>query len=838
MAVAASLGAGATHAQQLEEVVVTAQKRAENLQDVPISVSAMQGDQIQDAAIPNMTALADFIPNLHIATASVNTNIYMRGVGSGNNQAFEQSVGMYIDGVYMGRGRQYRAGFLDVERIEVLRGPQGTLFGRNTVAGAINITTASAAAGDEFSGQINVSMEENDGEIVEGFVSGSLTDTLGARLAFRYRENEGFVDNTLLNRPEGGVEEMGYRLSLNWVPTDDLEVKFKYSQFDQERVGAVSATKIYLTPEERDAVVPNRSDFARTAYAITDLFYPQLAQEAERDFVTFKDNNFGQSADDGIGIGFGPDGSEDSLENAVLDITWEVGDHLFTSITGYSAYTYEDNVDVDWLPLQFISRYDDQGFDQISQEFRLVSPGGEFFDYTVGAYYDKSTLDIFRQVTIDTNFDGLFPQFLSLVTPGNPPASVLPQNLLLPLTAANPASQVLGVYSANQTARNHDYELDTESWALFAQGTFNLSDVLRLTLGIRYTEESKDVVSTQRLGDSNCGLLGVPDRSIPGCELGYNYWLALIQATSFNTYNYDFVDDRVTDQWVPSINLQWDVTPESMLYVSFSQGFKSGGFTAADDGEPGGYIVGQAPPPGAVLTTPNDNFEFDDETVDAFEIGGKHDLLDGSLRINWAAFYTEYDNLQTSIFNGLGFGVTNASSSTIQGVEIESLWAVADGLTLGLNAAWLDATYDDFADGPCTAPLLDADPLCGTPAGATRNDLSGENTLYASDWSGSLTFDYERPMGDMTLFASGEVNYRDDFQSSGDNDPLDMIDSYTKANLRIGIRRNALELMLYGRNIFNEVAYQQGFDTPVLAGSHSYFVDEGAVFGARVRYDW
>ncbi|MEE4203524.1 MAG: TonB-dependent receptor [Halieaceae bacterium] len=838
-AVAATLSAAAAQAQQLEEVVVTAQKRAENLQDVPISVSAMQGDKIQEAAIPNMTALADFVPNLHIATASVNTNIYMRGVGSGNNQAFEQSVGMYIDGVYMGRGRQYRAGFLDVERIEVLRGPQGTLFGRNTVAGAVNITTASATVGDEFTGQVAASVEQNDGEIVEGFLSGSLTDTLGARLAFRYRENEGFVDNTLLQRPEGGVEEMGYRLSLNWVPTDDLEVKFKYSQFDQERTGAVSATKVYLTPEERDAVVPNRSDFARTAYAITDIFYPQLQQESQRDFVTFKDNNYGRSADDGIGISFRPDGSEDSLENAVLDITWELGDHLFTSITGYSGYTYEDDVDVDWLPLQFIGRYDDQSFDQVSQEFRLVSPGGEFFDYTLGAYYDKSTLEFFRRVTIDTNFDGLFPEFLSLVTPGNPPPSLLPQNLLLPLTAGNPASQLLGVYGANQIARNHDYELDTESWALFAQGTFNLSDVLRLTVGVRYTEETKDVVSTQRLGDSNCGLGGIPDTSIAGCEMGYNYWLPLIQATNFNTYNYDYRDGRTTDQVVPSINLQWDATASSMVYVSFSQGFKSGGFTSADDGEPAGYVVGQAPPPGAVFTTPNANFEFDDETVDAFEIGGKHDLLDGALRINWAAFYTEYDNLQTSIFNGLGFGVTNASSSEIQGVEIESQWAAAEGLVLGLNVAWLDATYADFPDGPCTAPQLDADPLCGTPAGSTSNDLSGEKTLYASDWSGSLTFDYERPIGgQLTMFASGEVNYRDDFQSSGDNDPLDMIDSYIKTNLRVGVRTDAMELMLYGRNIFDEVAYQQGFDTPVLAGSHAYFVDEGAVFGARLRYNW
>ena len=137
-------------AQQLEEVIVTAQKKVESLQDVPISVVAMQGEQIQQAGIQNMMQLSDYVPNLHIAIAPVNTNIYMRGVGSGNNQGFEQSVGMYVDGIYMGRGRQYRNAFLDLERVEVLRGPQGTLFGRNTVAGAVSVITASPTIGEDL----------------------------------------------------------------------------------------------------------------------------------------------------------------------------------------------------------------------------------------------------------------------------------------------------------------------------------------------------------------------------------------------------------------------------------------------------------------------------------------------------------------------------------------------------------------------------------------------------------------------------------------------------------------------------------------------------------------
>ncbi len=837
LTLALTLAPALSMAQQLEEVVVTAQKRAENLQDVPISVTAIQGEALQEAGIPDMAALADYVPNLYVAEASVNTNIYMRGVGSGNNQAFEQSVGMYIDGVYMGRGRQYRAGFLDLERIEVLRGPQGTLFGRNTVAGAVNITTASNRPGDEFQGQIAMNAEDFNGFGTQGFVGGSLSDTLAARLAFSYRETDGFVENTMLNRPEGGREDQGVRLSLMWEPSDDVSVGFKVSRFEGDRTGAVSATKVYLTPEQRNTLFPNRSAFANTAYAITDIFYPELATEAQRDFVTFKDNNYGVSADDGIGISFRPDGSEDEVDNAVFNVEWDLGSHTLTAISGYTAYQYIDDVDVDWLPLQFIARYDDQEFEQVSQEIRLASNDSGPLNYVVGAYYDSSELSFFRRVTIDTNFNGLFPQFAAIAN-GLPPEAVplMPSNLLIPLTAGDPASQVLGVYGADQVARNHDFQLDSESWALFAQATYNLSDTVRLTMGVRYTEETKDVVSTQRLGDSNCGLGGVPDTSIAGCEQGYNYWLPIIQATSFNTYNYDYSQSRTTDKFVPSVNVQWDISDSGMLYASFSQGFKSGGFSAADDGEPAGFLVGSPPPPGFVATTPNDDFEFDDETVDAFEIGGKHEFAGGSVRFNWAAFYTQYDDLQTTIFKGVGFSVKNAASSEVLGLEIESMWQATENLRLGLNAAWLDATYDSFVDGPCTAIQLDADPRCGTAGGSSINDLSGIDTVFASDLSGSFLFDYNRPMGAMAFFMSGEVNYRGGFQSAGDNDPIDEIDGYTKVNLRLGLRWDQLELMAYGRNIFDEVAYAQSFDTPVLAGSHTSFVTEAAVFGGRISY--
>jgi iron complex outermembrane receptor protein len=612
---------------QLEEVIVTAQKRAESLQDVPISISTVSGEKIQDNTILNFAALADFVPSLHIADASVNTNIYMRGIGSGNNRGFEQSVGMYVDGVYLGRGRQYRSGLMDIERIEVLRGPQGTLFGKNTVAGAINITTASPVVGDDTSGEINVSIEENGGSIAEGFIQGG-GETFAARIALRSRETDGYVYNAFLEQDEGGIDEFGGRVTLVWEPSDVFSANFKYSYMERERDGSNSATWRFLSPAERNAQVPQRSAFANTAYAMMDVFFPDFPTIAGKDFTTYKDNNYGQSKDDGIGIGLRPDSSEDELENMSLSLTWEVGGGTLTSVTGFAGYEYFDDVDVDWLPLQFIDRSDQHDFEQYSQELRWSSDIGDRFSYTVGGYVDKNELDARGQVVIDTNFDGLFPLFAALGA-GLPAEAVplMPQSLLGPLTADSPLNGIpgYGAYAAEQVSRNHNFTQDTESWAVFAQGSYDLTDALRVTVGVRYTEEEKDAVSDQKLGDSFCGMTGNLEGGSQDQCAGYNNWLAVVQASNFNSYNKYWTGSRKTDDLSPSVNLQWDMSDSSMLYVNWSEGFKSGGFSAADDGNPGDLPVRRTAyparswttdsrPMGLCLTVPNADFEFDDES--------------------------------------------------------------------------------------------------------------------------------------------------------------------------------------------------------------------------------
>lgn len=788
----------------LEEVIVTAQKRTQSLQDVPISVAALQGEKLQNAGIANMAAMADYVPNLFIAEVAANTNIYLRGMGSGNNQAFEQSVGMYIDGIYMGRGRQYRSPFVDVERVEVLRGPQGTLFGKNTVAGAINVTTASPTTDEQLNGSLALTGEENGGRIAEGYLSGPLSNQFALRVAGKYRETEGYLKNSFLNEDEPALEDTLFRLTAVWQPTDDVDINLKYSHADYQRSGAPSTTTLYLDAASRDQLVPNRSPFASVAYQIIDAVYPQLTEQSQQEFTTFKDNNLGPNRS-GRNIGKYANGSDNQTDNVALNMAWQLAEVTLSSTTGWSAYDFVDGLDADQLPLQLLARDEDQEFAQFSQEFRITSADGDFFDYVAGIYYEQSELEIDRRVTIDTNLGGLTPQLLGV------------DNLLLILT--------MGEYGADQAGRNHFYQLDSDSWAVFGQGTFNITDAFRVTLGLRYTEENKEVESVQNLFDSNLGL-DVPNS---------NPFLLNLQASVFNAYAYNYNEDRGIDALLPSLNLQWNTDDNTLLYLSLSQGFKSGGFTAADDGEPAGLQQGEFAPYDP--TVPSDDFEFEDEEVDALEIGGKHTLFNGGMTLNWAAFYTAYDNLQIAVFKGLGFTVTNASA-TVQGLELDTLWQATENLRVGASGSWLDAEFDDFADAPCTIIQLDIDLLCGTPGAPTNNDLTGEQAPYAPKYSASLFFNYAINIGNTSVefFAAGEANYKHDFFSAGDNDPLDKIDSYTKANLRFGLRAESWEVMAFGRNIFDEQAYSETFDVPILAGSHASFVDEGAVFGARAKY--
>jgi iron complex outermembrane recepter protein len=514
----------------LEEVMVTAQKRTESLMDVPISILAVSGEKISNQGINDLSELSAYVPNFTVKEGTINTNIFMRGVGSGNNRAFEQSVGMFIDGIYMGRSRQFRAPFFDLERVEVLRGPQGILFGKNTIAGAINLTTAKPHVGDEFNGNVSFEYEpEYNTQTGIAIISGDVTDTLAMRLAYKHRSSDGWVEDTGLNSDGPETEEDTLRLAFTWEPNRDWQIEGKFEQSEFESEG-VTVQTIASNP------MGGLANFVAAASIANDPLFENKANDR-----LSRDGNLSD------------DSKDTTVQNGALKIDYALGEHTLTLVSGYSDYELSDNFDADFAPISFISTIDDSDFTQWSQEIRFTSPGGEKFDYITGMFWQKNELkaDSDNDVDVLTDLEPFFDAtYDALKDAGRIPPTVNPANF----------------------SRQNNFEQDTETLSAFFQGTLSLTDAVRLIVGARYTYESKEFERQGKFAEfqdyaTPAGL----DASITASLLGLEVPVA--------TYD----EKRTENHFSPSAKIQWDVNDDMMAYALVEKGFKSGGFNSNID---------------------------------------------------------------------------------------------------------------------------------------------------------------------------------------------------------------------------------------------------------------
>jgi outer membrane receptor protein involved in Fe transport len=722
------------NANQLEEVIVTAQKRAESLQDVPISVAAMSGDKIRDAGIMTIEDLSAYVPNFTMTESAVGNVVFIRGVGSGINQGFEQSVGMFIDGVYLGRSQQFRAPFLDVGMVEVLKGPQGTLFGKNTIAGAVNITTMRPS--DEFEGEVSAFYEpEYDTQEYTAILSGPLTDTLAARLALRKSTSDGYMENVLTGNDEPERDEEIARLTLAWSPTSQLEVvtKLETGSFDVDgRVIQVGTA---------DGVFGG----ANLGDAIFNQFGP------------VEDGKINQKK---ASRGFLPEATDTSYDLATVTVDYDVDGYTLTSVTGYSSYEYDEWSDVDFTALALLDQGYDQDFDQFSQELRITSPLGQTIEYIAGLYYQTNELD--HQTVI--------PVALAEAGIGAPP-----------FTLVRPFKQ------------------ESDTLAVFAQGTWNIRHDLRMTAGLRWSQEDKDAEQGAYAADF------LSDNPNPA--------LAPVAASILGAVEHAYSASRSENHLSPSLNIQYDLSNDIMVYASASQGFKAGGFNEAEN------------------TGVIDRFEYEEEEATSFELGSKMSLLDGAAELNGALFYTEYDDRQVSAFEGTNFVVGNAAKSITQGIELDGRWAATGNLTLSSSVSYLDSEFDDFTDAGCTAAQT------RVSMGPCTQDLSGEVTEFAPKWSANVAAEYIARLSEyLDLRLQLDANYSDKYFFAQDLDEFESQDAYTKINARIGLGGSdgMWEVALVGKNLTDKRTLSHGNDIPLFNGAHFSFLEEPrtvAVFG-------
>jgi iron complex outermembrane receptor protein len=424
---------------QLEEVVVTATKRAESVQDIPMSVQVVSGEKLNAMAISELGDLATTIPNFSIGDGVTTNLITMRGMGSGEDRSFEQSVSMFIDGIYMPRSRQTRTPFFDADRVEILRGPQAVLFGLNSTAGAISIHSAVNNPGDEFeariTGEYETEYEGGKGTLVVG---GSPIDTLGLRLALEGGESgDGYIDNVHLG-DQGDTESTVARVSAVWEPTDKLAVTAKYNYADYELHGQTAEA----TNRFASALDNGDGDLNWENSGIGELL-PLLAPISQHDLTK--------------------PGSEQEVSNFSLNVDYALGEHTLTGLFGYSDYDYSLSTDLDGvafagagLPGLSLDAMSYEEYEQASGELRLTSPGGETIDYVMGVYYQDSDL-----------------------TSDQPNIQKLPPGLVLP-------------ESDFYERGNNIFEQDATLWSAFVSLTWNVTDSFRVIGGGRYSDDDKD----------------------------------------------------------------------------------------------------------------------------------------------------------------------------------------------------------------------------------------------------------------------------------------------------------------------------------------------------------
>jgi iron complex outermembrane recepter protein len=778
MVAAVVLASNEVMSQSLEEVVVTAQKRAQSLQDVPISISAFSGESLEDSGVQNMESASEYIPNFKVSRNAIQDTVSIRGINSDLQAGGDQSVGIFLDGVFRGRGVQSRFTFSDMERLEVLRGPQGTLFGKNTAAGALNITSRQPT--DEFEAEISALYEaEYDASEVSGYVSGALTENVRGRAFFLTREmNEGWANNAYYDSDDPQNDDWTGRLSLDWDITDNLTASFKYEHYDFDNKGA--AYEIIQTSEIPSALVPISTADLAALGLIDDKI------DGNTNIGSGVDPLGGYVSEMDEGTSFYHDGDGDEY---AVKLDWQLEAGTLTAILAHSEYDFKRYNDADYGPLSVVNFYDNEDYDQDSVEVRFASESGGALDYLAGVYYQNANLD----AAGDSEFW---------------------------------APSVLGVLGMNGMQRIHYLSQESDSWAVFGQITWHISDAVRLNVGGRYTEEEKDADQGAHLYEKIPAT--EPFKPAPGTKLPdavVSIFDPLIEMGDGAHDNKLKLDE---DDFSPTASLQWDASDDIMLYASFARGFKGGGFNAF-----------------ALKENPQDA-SYDAEEVTSYEVGGKMSLLEGAAEVNVAIFYMEFDDMQTTQFTGnTGFVVGNAAEASSQGFELDGRWMATDKLLLSGNIGYIDFEFDDYFGAGCTGlQIYDMQQAGLGQSGADCsalgiNDLSGRTNQDVPEWTATLAAEYTQPVGsDYDLRVVVDMNYSDEYYATADLDENTVQDSFTKYNASVifGPVSGQWDLSLISRNLTDEETYSYANDVPLFPNSHFVGVESGRTIAVRGRY--
>jgi iron complex outermembrane receptor protein len=573
---------------------------------------------------------------------------------------------------------------------------------------------------------------------------------------------DGFMENTILERDESGDKNRVVRATLQWKPTDawDITLKMEDGSFDSEgrNVEAVNLINIPIAGVELRPydILLKHLTAGQNVYLLDTTH--DLKRQSNGDF------------------------SYNDTENITLNIEREVGELTFTSLTGYNAYTYDELCDCDFTGAPGFNILSNEEYDQLSQEFRITSPEDQTVSYIAGLFFQSSNLQFHDDIQV-------------------PKDSFIATALTTDLGAA--AANLLRGASTQR-----DFEQDTSLYAAFGQATWNITDSFRTILGARYTTEKKEADRHQYHATPSGTILPVGTPTTP-----YNGLWGI-----FNVEPYDPIHgERDESSFTPLVTAQLDINGTDMLYASFTTGFKSGGFDVRANSHPDPTVNNSfnvsrndsTVPPTVTVKPIQGTFEFEDEEVINYEIGGKFVLADGAAELNVALFRSEFSDMQTSQFDGgVSFNVTNAGEATVQGLEVDGRWAFTDGILLRGGFAFIDFEYTDFKNSQCYFGQED-------PNGDNICDATGARREFTPELQGNAGVDYTINFSNgLKLVNTLDIIYSDDYLTTPSLDPKFEQEAYTKLNARIALSGNddMWELALIGKNLTDEsiVSYANG----------------------------
>ena len=796
------------------DIIVTATRRSESLQNVAIAVSAVGSEQLKASGITDLRELQVLTPTLFLSSSAsevAGTVARIRGVGTtGDNPGLESSVAIFIDGVYRSRNNVGLTELGEVERIEVLRGPQGTLFGRNASAGLINVITKGPQY--DLGGYAEASYGNYDYLRMAGGVTGGISDRAALRLDAVYQQRDGFFDD-LNGEDYNNRDRWLLRGQALFDATDDLSIRL-IADYSKRREDCCAASTIVAGP---------------TAGIIRALG-GELGSGAGG---TASTDPYDRESATSEGRGFQGDVNEWGLSG---EINWETGIGTLTSITAYRDWKANRGQDVDYTSLDILYRDDGQlqQFRTFSQELRLQ---GEAFDdrldWLVGGYFASEKLTYQDAIRVGGDYQAFANALVRAASPTFPGYENFPLAVAgtligngVPSSIASAAAALAPSIRLNEGDGGaiDDFRQKSTNFAIFTHNTYDVTDRLSVTLGARYTDEKKKLNADLSAQNTACSaLIGYgANPGIPAAAAGNPVLEGAIRAVAsglvsatgtlpclpfFNPFLDGAYDSEINESELTGTGvISFKATDDLLTYASYSRGYKAGGFNLDRAGLPNPILGG---------TPTGDDLQFDAETVDSFELGFKYSNRVQGFGLNGSLFYAKFSDFQLNTFDGIAFIVENLPKVTSKGIELEGFASPVDGLNLTAGFNYTQAEYGtEGFDGPLFAP-----PSATNLTGGALFLLPGEQITNAPkvSVSGAATYQPELVNGTLKGLFHIDARYTSEINTGSDLRPEKVQEGIVLVNARIGVSDpdDKWAVELWARNLFDKDYTQVAFNAPL-----------------------